>query len=747
MCIVDSLYLEYQAIITSFARQQIQKVKRFLKIAAIILLLIAITVVGVGFYFQKNIKPILVAEINKTLAVEVAVDKITISGIRDFPNLGIKLSDVSIDESTPYFKEKLLVAKELNLFVDVLKLYKGEYVIDKVILRNGTLRVADLNYGTNYDITKPSDEDNGSAVTFEIKDLELIECDVKYVHRPSKFKCHTITPKSLIDLKYDENTTHLGIIAQLNQTNLSSGTDQYISQKNLTINTKVAIQTKEQIVNISPSQLKIQEVNLKTEGIVNYSETSSIDITFANSNTSASSLFSVLPSSFTSSLENIDIDGNVIINGYFRGKTYGKNEPSLGFDYAIENATVGVKGQDINLDGVNASGHLNIPNLSNLTAAEATCQLKNAASKNNTIKGKVRVLNFEKPAISWDGNATLDASFIFGMIDSFAFQATAGEAKVDGKIALIYDVQKEEVVPNSLRFAGKLTVENLEGTLSDPTINVKDIDLNISADNKKMVVNAASFSFNNTTGTLKGYIEDYISLLNTKSNAELVGELTVNNLTVNELYGATASSSTQETIISDELIPINLALKTTLTNFRYNDFVANKMQGELLSNRVAIRMPKCEIDALSGKTVANIALKKWGENHLLDINSDLQGINISQLFKEFNNFEQNEITNENLSGTLSGNIIAKVILDKNYEPILPKLYAKANVLIEDGALINYEPLKELSTFAKVEDLENVKFKSLKNTIEIFDRTIFIPRMRIENNALNLEIEGTHTIEN
>ncbi|MFB1013153.1 MAG: hypothetical protein QMC68_05335, partial [Bacteroidia bacterium] len=62
-------------------------------------------------------------------------------------------------------------------------------------------------------------------------------------------------------------------------------------------------------------------------------------------------------------------------------------------------------------------------------------------------------------------------------------------------------------------------------------------------------------------------------------------------------------------------------------------------------------------------------------------------------------------------------------------------------------LIGYEPLKELSSFVHIKDLENVKFKTLKNTIEIFDQTIFIPRMIIENNAMNLEIEGTHTFEN
>ena len=720
--------------------------KQIFKIASVLSTLFILLAASIVFYFHQNIKPILISEINNTLAVEVTVEEITISGIRDFPSLGIKLSKVSINESTPYYKEKLLVADELNLFVDVWKLYKGEYVIDKVLLRGGKLRIADLNYGTNYDITKPH-KDDGTVVSFEIKDLKLVNCDVQYEHRPSKFKCNTYTPLSTIALKYVKKAANLSIVSQLNKTTMISDGEEYIVEKDLKIKTKIAINPDDQIVTIAPSDLQIQEVKLKAEGMVNYSKTSAVDILFSNANTTARSLFSILPAHFISSLDNIDLNGEVVINGFFKGQTHGTNDLALGFNYALKNAIVGVKGQDLKLSGVDATGKLNIPRLSKLRGASATCKLQNAASNNNTIIGNIDVANFERPIIKWDGTAKLDAAFIFGLIDSSAFTAKSGVASIDGSLTLTYDIARGTPVPNSLRYAGSILLENFSGTLKDPKIDVKNVDLNISADNQKMVVKSAHFSYNNTTGTLKGYIEDYISLLNKKSNAELVGQLDVDNLNVNELSSTKAVNTTNNPKVAGELLPIRLTLMTTLTNFRFNDFIAKKMQGQLLSNRISIRMPKCDIDALGGKTIANIAIKKWGGNHLVDINSDLKNINITELFKQFNNFEQSEITDKNLEGTLNGNIIAKIILDKNYEPILPKLYAKVNVVIDNGALLDYKPLTELSAFAKIDDLKNVKFKSLKNTIEIFDQTIFIPRMRIENNALNLEIEGTHTFGN
>jgi len=167
----------------------------------------------------------------------------------------------------------------------------------------------------------------------------------------------------------------------------------------------------------------------------------------------------------------------------------------------------------------------------------------------------------------------------------------------------------------------------------------------------------------------------------------------------------------------------------------------------LVSDQNSVRISDLKIKALEGDATGKVSFQTWGKNYLLDINSNLKNISIFQLFKQFNNFYQHEITYQNISGDLNGTIHTKIILDSKFEPILPKLYVKSNIEINNGALIGYEPLKELSTFVKIDDLENVTFKTLKNSIEIFDQTIFIPKMKIENNALNLVLEGSHTFEN
>jgi len=704
-------------------------------------------VAALALYFHQNIQPVLVSEINKSLAVKVEVQQISLSSLRDFPNLGIKMSDVSIAESTPYYKEKLLVAEELNLFVDIWKLYKGEYVIDKIIIRDAALRVADLNYGTNYDILKPSEEDAATPVSFEISKLIMINCDIRYEHRPSKLLCNTYTPSSTLSLKYTGNDIILGVNAQLNASHLRSGKDDYLTKKNLKINANLEVLTDEERLVVYPSDMLIEKVNLSVDGEVNYSAASAIDLRFSNDRAPLADILSMLPRSATESLDHLQLSGDATINAYLRGKTYARNEPSFGLDYLLKEGTVTIAEQSLTLSHISAEGKLRMPTLSNMKEAEASAIIQNAATGNNAISGTLAVKDFEIPTITWDGQAKLDASFIFGLLGDANFEPSSGQITANGKLRLQYNTYTQELAKDAFSYIGEIAVKNLKGKLTNPALNVKDFSLNLTANKRNVQIKNATFAYNQTSGKFNGDVLNFKSLLNPQSNLKLTGNLTVNNLYINELYATSDTSEKQNGTSTDDLLPINLAVQTTFNNFQYNDFIAQKMSGTLLSDRKSISLPNCKIIALQGNTIANVSLKKWGASHLLDIHSDIANINITELFKQFNNFEQSEITYENLSGTLSGKIIAKIILDENYEPILPKLYVKADVVVSDGALVAYEPLMELSTFAKVDDLKNVKFKTLQNTIEIFDQTIFIPKMKIRNNALNLQIEGTHTFEN
>lgn len=724
--------------------------KKFVKITLISTLVLAILGGGLGYYVYSNFMPILKTEINNSLAVKVDVTDISITGLRDFPKLGVKFNKVSIDESTAHYNTKLVEAEEISLFIDLMKMYKGEYVIDAITLRNGHVHIADLKAGSNYMIFKPSEGNDSSSVSFEIKDLKLINCKLAYTHTPSEFDSKAYTKRADIQIKYIGDNTQLRIKTGLENLFLKLEDEAYVNNKNVRINTAIDVNSASEIVSIAQSDLEIEDVALRTEGSVNFSQKTEVNFTFTSNNTKAQSLISVLPESIASSFEHIQLKGDASINGFFKGKMYGDYNPSFGFDYALDNTTLRVPDQKVELKGVSATGLLEIPNIVNLRTAKATCKLNKARTNNNFLKGDLSVTNFERPAIAWNGELDFSLPFLLALAERSDLTASDGRVTMNGKVRLTLDLEKNDIAPNSLFFNGNLRTQGVKGHYNDPEIDIKRFDLDVAANNDRLKIHKCNIEYNSTTLKLSGDIDDFQQLADPFHKVVLRGELVVDNLVLDELI-ATESDSTEEvgtTAASSTLSPIGLDLKTTLNNFRYNDFQAKSIRGELSSNQHEITMHNCAIDALDGTTVADIGFKKWGKNFLLDVTSDVRNIDITEMFRQFNNFEQEEITHKHLSGRLSGRIRTKIILDQNYEPILPKLYALLNIEINDGQLRNYEPLTELSSFVNIDDLRNVKFSTISvDSIEIFDTTIFIPKIRIENSALNLTIKGTHSFSN
>lgn len=76
-----------------------------------------------------------------------------------------------------------------------------------------------------------------------------------------------------------------------------------------------------------------------------------------------------------------------------------------------------------------------------------------------------------------------------------------------------------------------------------------------------------------------------------------------------------------------------------------------------------------------------------------------------------------------------------------------KIYAAATISITNGQLKNFSPLESLSRFIKLDDLKDIQFKSLKNTIEIKNRIITMPKMEINSSAINISMSGSHDFDN
>jgi hypothetical protein len=180
----------------------------------------------------------------------------------------------------------------------------------------------------------------------------------------------------------------------------------------------------------------------------------------------------------------------------------------------------------------------------------------------------------------------------------------------------------------------------------------------------------------------------------------------------------------------------------------YNLFIAQNVSAKVLWRGKVISLEDFTAQTMEGDVKLDGQIENAPDGRfLITATSHLDGINIKRLFNECNDFGQQEITQKNLNGKLSGEINFVGVWSSNFMCDLNKLYVLSKIKVSNGELLNYEPLHALGKYIDVNDLRNLKFEDLDNTIEIKNKTIFIPQFDVKNNALNITLSGTHSFNN
>ena len=121
----------------------------------------------------------------------------------------------------------------------------------------------------------------------------------------------------------------------------------------------------------------------------------------------------------------------------------------------------------------------------------------------------------------------------------------------------------------------------------------------------------------------------------------------------------------------------------------------------------------------------------------------MNNVDLDQLLFKFENFGQDYLVSENLEGKLSTRIKGKIRVYPDLVPDLDQSTIEMDVKVLDGSLKNYDPMLALSDYMGDKNLQNIRFDTLQNSLDINEGTISIPSMIIESSIGHMELSGTH----
>ncbi|MBC8110294.1 MAG: hypothetical protein H7Y04_04465 [Verrucomicrobia bacterium] len=122
----------------------------------------------------------------------------------------------------------------------------------------------------------------------------------------------------------------------------------------------------------------------------------------------------------------------------------------------------------------------------------------------------------------------------------------------------------------------------------------------------------------------------------------------------------------------------------------------------------------------------------------------LGDVSVDKVFADFENFGQQAILEKNLQGKMSADVEFQALLDRNLKIIPESMRGKLYIKIENGQLLDFEPLQKISKFVfKHRDFKQIQFAVIENSFLLNGTELRIKKMSVASNILNFLVEGIH----
>ncbi len=713
--------------------------------------IIIITGFLIVYFNQDKIKRIFVEELNKSLRTEITVKDIEFSVFAKFPNASLRFKDVlAKDAITSPHKDTLLSAKSIYLEFNLWDIYYKNYKIKKIEINNGKLNLRiDKEGNDNYHFWKPSNDTVQSNFKFVLKKIAFNNVSIRYLNVASEQYYDIKAVKTIAQGDFSNEIQSLNLSGDLMITHFQSGSIVYLRNEKSKLVIKGNINTTKHTIDIEKGELKLNNLAFDVSGNISYADNYKfLNLKIKGKDLKLHDFIQELPEDYRKYLDKYKSKGDFDINLTLKGKYDGSNIPLASASFNFRNGEIYHSDTDAKLTNVNFEG--TYTNAESLDPANHSISLKNISCTLNggMIKGNVEITDLINPYLILNAQANIKLEDMHSFIKSEKVQALSG--------GLILDLNFKGKLAN-----GTLKAEDFIKSNSSGTASISNFNLQLKDDIRKFTNVYGSFSFTNndvkindlsgkiasSDFKINGYFRNILPFLFIKDQKlQVIANVNSNTINLDELlYTKTSASSNGEFKMSNNYeFLFNLDVK----NIKFKKFNARYVSSNVTYKDNILYANSINMESMGGVIKGMMQIDGTKQNSfLITVDVSAKKINAQQMFYVFDNFGQNNLTDKNIIGNVSADIQFASIFDQYLTINKKSVRSKINLTIENGRLVNYQPMMKLSRFIKEEDLKDISFSTLQNQIIIQDEVIKIPAMEIKTSAINLNLAGEHKFDN
>ncbi|NDC30650.1 MAG: hypothetical protein EBZ58_06895 [Bacteroidetes bacterium] len=718
--------------------------KKLFKIVSIFILIVILLFAGLFTYMYVNqdaIKQYALRQLNAQLKSEISASQIDITVFSIFPNVGLDLKDFRLSE--PYHSEKNIIkASHLYLGFNIQNILSKNYKINMLSIDSGFCHLAlDKKGKSNFDILLESkDTGKSEPFWFEMEQVKLNNIFFTFNNEHSKMHYRFNIENTTLSGKFIDKVFDLTCSANAFVQDITANKLAIVKDKKLSIETVLNINNQKKIYAIKQCDLAVEDLKLALSGDVSSSKNSTdINLKFKAKEISIASLLSIMPITLPEKVKQYKSMGDVYFSGSVKGQATDTKSPSIQVDFGINNGSLQAD-NNIDLKNISLKGWFNNGYAHNMTSSELVLDDIKANLGSGSLSGLFKLNNFESKNFTSNLKSQFEIDDFLKIFPIAAIKSARGEMKVD--LQLSGSLSNTNSVLHNPANSGSLTLNLPSLRLKQADKEILNLKAELSLQQGDLLIKSCNAEIEQSDVKISGSIDNAL--------AYMIDDKEQLNANINYVSEQKQVDDKKGAVDKGFSLPdrINLTLNANIKKLVYFGFTANNVISNIKMEGKKINFEQVSFGAMGGSIKLNGTVNNASNgDFFVSTSSNLSNIDIAEMFRQMNNFDQVNIIDKNLKGKLSGNVDFAGVWKSDLSCLMDKIYMYSNVKINNGELVNYKPLEALSKYISLDDLRNIKFASLSNVIEIKNKNIFVSQMEIKNNALNVSLSGKQNFDN
>lgn len=722
--------------------------------------ILVVLLIGSGFvisyYYQSEVKEYIIGELNKQLNTQIIVDgkDIDFTVLKNFPYASVDFKNVkALDANNNANKDTLFKAGKISFQFNIIDVFKKNYHIKKIEVDNVDLKVRiDKNGNDNFHFWKSSPDSTTASFSFALEKIILNQVQLSYKDVKAKQNIDVLIKKSKLSGDFSEKKYSLETVSDLFVNVIKVDSTNYLRKKNIHAELAIDVDNTQQSYKINEGKIKIENLLFELLGKVINNNDPSLNLSIHGKDMDIKSVLSLIPNKYKGKINDYESNGDFYFNATIEGPFSKNKNPEIKADFGIKNADITEIKDKIVLHNVNVKGHYANGNKENKDPSILTLIPFSAIINQGSVEGELSLRNLNNPSFNGKikGNISLEELQRFIRMDTI--ESITGQLKIDATFSgdgkNISSGNYENVTTS-----GDLEIADMNMKLKNNIWDFTKINGNFKFDNNDLAVNDLTGNISHSDFELKGFFRNMIGyLLKENQDINIEASLHSKNINLNEILTNKEVEEQEQKRKKHYKLQfsehINVNLNSEIEHVEFRKFSATNIKGIIKLNNKKLVLDPITLNTMNG-TITTSGLIDGSDSTQLLVTcfSDITKINITKLFESLENFDQNTITDKNIKGIATAKVQFAAVLSPELKMDMKKLYAGVDMTIDNGELNNVESMKSLSRFIELKDLENVRFSTLKNQIEIKNQVITIPKMEVKSTALNITASGTHTFNN